>query len=160
MAEFIRGSALPGPRVKTEVVRVKGTETQTFTIVSEQIFGIDIHWQAGRSHECTLEKGACTGCEGAWAKKWKGYLHVVPWHDKDHPAFLELTASAVERLAIFVPTGKTLRGLIVQIGKSKGGVRGRYIVQVLERRMADEELPAEIDPYPTLQFLWKCKKIK
>jgi hypothetical protein len=160
MAEFFRGAAPPPSQTKVEVIRVKGTDTQTFFVLSRQIFGVEIHWLLGRSVECTKSKGGCKGCEGAAPSKWKGYLHVVPGFDREKTVFLELTPAAVERLSLLAAGLQDLRGLILQIGKSRGGARGRYVVQVQERRIPDAELPAESDPYPTLQFLWNCKKAK
>jgi len=46
--------------------------------------------------------------------------------------------------------------MIFRMGKTKGGKKGRYVVTVLERRIDECELFKELDPYPTLQFLWKC----
>jgi len=157
MASKIKGAQPPRPGPRTEVIRVTGTELQTFTLLSVAILGKEIHWYGGRSHECTKLQRPCEGCKSAWPVKWKGYVHVIPWRDPKHLAFLELTANAVNRLEMCAPEETSWRGCIVQIAKTKGKAKGRYVIQVLPRKVPDAELPLEEDPYPTLQFLWNCK---
>lgn len=157
MTDFYRGALPPRPGPRTAIMRVKGTELQSFTFISEAVFGCEIHWYAGRSHECTKHSTTCKGCTLAWPVKWKGYVHAIPWTDRLHPVFLELTYNAVERIRCSLPEGATLRGLCVQIGKTRGASKGRYVIGVLERRMPESELPKEEEVLPMLQFLWNCK---
>jgi len=157
MAGRIRGALPPNSSVRTQIVRVKGTEMQTFTILSTAIFGQDIHWYGNRSHQCTKEQGDCLGCNRAWPAKWKGYLHCVHWQSAEEPVFLELTKDAYIRLEKFAPERQSFRGLVVQVSKSKGGARGRYILNVLPREVPETELLPEEDPFPILRFLWNVK---
>jgi len=157
MADFYRGAKPPRPGPRTAIVRVKGTELQTFTFLSASVFGCEIHWFGGRSHECMKLQRTCKGCASSWPVKWKGYVHALSWADRSSPVFLELTYNAVERIRMALPNGESLRGVSVQIAKSRGGAKGRYVIAVLERRMPESELQAEEEPLPMLQFLWNCK---
>ena len=49
--------------------------------------------------------------------------------------------------------GENLRGSIIKVSRTKGGPRGRYMIEVLERRIADDALPEERDPLQTLRML-------
>jgi len=159
MTSHINGSQMPtrkGPRVP--VVRVTSTEPQQFTIVSKSIFGQDIHWFRGRSHECTKETKKCNGCERGWSEKWKGYLDCVLWHTtQGERCFLELTPRACEMLLQLAEKDRPLRGLVIRVSKTKGGAKGRYLISALERRIDERELPQEEDPLPVLRKLWLSK---
>jgi len=155
MIERYSGATPPGRSRHTKVVRVQTAENQQFCIVSRSIFGQYVHWYGNRTHQCTREKSKCNGCERAWPSKWLGYLHVIPLGCPD--AFLELTAAACDDLVEQAPEDKPLCGLQVRIRKTKGGKKGRYIIEILERRVDPATLPQERDPLDTLLFLWKCK---
>jgi hypothetical protein len=71
---------------------------------------------------------------------------------------LELTDTAWRLLEEQSPDQKNLRGIKFQIGRTKGGAKGRYIINVMEGVIPCEQLPEEKDPYPTLKFLWSCKR--
>jgi len=139
-----------------QVKRVTTSELQTFIILSRAFFGQWIHWYGHRSHECTKDFKACNGCERGWPYKFLGYIHVVGMPDSAE-CFLELTQTACELIDKQVPEGENLRGQRMNIRKTKGGPKGRYIVDVLERRVDPLTLPEEKDPLETLRFLWACK---
>jgi len=159
MSGKIRGAQPPHSGYKTEIVRVKSTNIQSYTCISTAVFGQDIHWFGNRSHECSKAKSECNGCLRGWPVKWKGYIHCQDWQSKMALVFVEFTASAVEKLLASIPERETLRGAILQICKTKGGAKGRYVVNVLPRVVPDIELPKEEDPYPILCFLWRCKNV-
>ena len=156
MGGKIRGSIPPKPGPSNEVVRVKTTTPQKFLILSRATFGQWIHFYATRSHECTLDRGACERCTWGWPRKWKGYLHAVQLADKAR-VFVELTPAAFEMVSQVVPEGEDLRGLILSISKTKGGPKGRYMIHVEGVRRDPVQLPEEEDPLPVLRYLWNCK---
>jgi len=156
MDSHYTGAPPPEVRPRTEIVRVTTSTAQQFTIFSKSIYGQNIHWYARRSHECTKDFKRCNGCDRNWPAKWLGYLHA--WHlGEDKPCFIELTRTACDLLVRQAPEKEPLRGLQVRISKSRGGPKGRYHVEVLERRVADAQLPQERDPLTVLRFLWTCK---
>jgi hypothetical protein len=55
-------------------------------------------------------------------------------------------------------TTQKLRGMRFRLSRTKGGARGRYLVNILEVPAPEEELPIERDPLQTLRFLWNAKK--
>jgi len=159
MSSHIKGSVphRPGPRVP--VVRVTSTEKQRFTILSAAVFGQRIHWHSNRSHECTQDwKKSCVGCDRGWAQKWKGYLDCILWHvTTGERCFLEITPRAFELIVSLAEKEKSLRGLVITVAKTKGGAKGRYLIEVLQRRIDEKDLPQEADPLPILRKLWLSK---
>jgi hypothetical protein len=153
----INGSLPPARKQRNLIYRVTTAETQQFVIVSRAIFGQNIHWANGRSHECTKDKGKCDGCQKGWPGKWLGYLQAIRVPDNEE-VFLELTYTACMMLIHSAEEGKPFNGLQVRISKTKGGPKGRYKVDVMPRRLDVGTLPDEKDPRTTLAFLWACKK--
>src|SRR5205814_5942315 len=142
---LVRGTKPPPKKQRMEVVRIKTQEPEMLVIVSKCIWGQPVHWFGRRSHECTQDRGRCKGCEENWPCKWQGYLHVTN-HTLSWNGFLELTALAWGILLSQVRVGENLRGSIIKVSRTKGGPRGRYMIEVLERRIADDALPEERDP--------------
>lgn len=151
------GAKPPSARQRTLIHRVTTSEVQQFVIYSKNIFGQYTHWANRRSHECRHDAGRCKGCENGWPQKFLGYLYCHDMQAKEE-CFLELTQTACDLLCVQVPEGENFRGLQVRIRKTKGGPKGRYIIDVLERRVDPATCPAERDPREVLQFLWNCKK--
>lgn len=151
-----RGAQPPPRGVRSDIVRVTTCDTRQFCILSKNVFGQYVHWYGGRSHECAADSSQCNGCLRQWPRKWLGYLYV---HEISHeqPVFLELTRRACELLWAQAPQDENLRGVQVRISKTKGGSKGRYLVNVLERRVPDEHLTADKDPVEVLRYLWRCK---
>lgn len=156
MTARIKGSAPPPSGPKTEIYRVTSETKQTFIILSRSCLGKDIHWYGNRSHECTLDKGECDKCQRAWPRKWKGYLHC--FHvQANAKVFLEITPSAFSLLCNLAPPNEDFRGLTMNVSKTKGGRKGRYVIEVQIGRRDTAQLPEEEDPLPILRYLWTCK---
>lgn len=156
MTERIRGSAPPKPGPSCQIVRVTTVTRQSFVCLSNALFGTEIHWYASRSHECTADKGQCERCARNWPRKWKGYIHAVSLSDNVR-VFVELTPDASNKLLNAAPQDEPLRGLKVHLSKTKGGPKGRYIVEVQFGRVDPATLPAEEDPLKILRYLWNVK---
>lgn len=157
MAGIYAGTPPPAPVARMDVIRVTSAESVQFVILSASVWGQGVHWSGSRTMECAKEKRLdCEGCKRGLPWKWKGYLHVTD--GKGWSGFLELTPTACKLIETQVGNTSCLRGVIFKIRRTKGGAKGRYIVEVLERRLPDEELPADKDPYATLKYLWSCKR--
>lgn len=157
MSDRVKGVLPPTPRMRGHLLRILTAESKQFICISEMPYGQNVHWWGNRSHECHHDKGQCEGCKRGWPSKWKGYLHVqTDVHGGD--VFLELTATAWLLIEQQVPAGENFRGIIFRIRRTKGGAKGRYLVEVLPRRISEEELPREKDPRDLLRFLWSCKR--
>jgi hypothetical protein len=155
--ELVTGSAPPVPKSKMDVIRILTTETHQLVVVSKAIYGQYVHWFGRRSHECFSDRGGtCKGCAANWPRKWQGYLHVI--RPGGWQGFLEITATAWQLIEVQLRTGETLRGARIKVGRTKGGAKGRYLIEVLERREPDEHLPQARDPLPILRMLWNAKK--
>jgi len=157
MADLVKGAEPPAPTRRMEVFRVTTAETTTFVCCSSAIFGQWVHWFGRRSHECRKDRGDCEGCRNNWPVKWKGYLHVMDPLGRSE-GFLEVTATCWTLLVNQLPERQTLRGIRFRISRTKGGAKGRYLVNVLELKATEESLPIERDPLNTLRFLWNAKK--
>lgn len=157
MSDLVTGVAPPAPKQRMDVIRIVSAEPHQLIVVSKAIFGQPVHWFGKRSHECKTERGNCEGCKDNWPQKWQGYLHVMtPQHNWQ--GFLEITATAWQLILSQMPSGQNLRGIIIRVGRTKGGSKGRYLIEVLERRIPDDDLPQERDPLTTLRMLWRSKK--
>lgn len=155
MGAKIRGCEPPNRIKRSEIVRVKTVEKQRFIILSTQCFGTMTHWYCGRSHECTKEKGTCKGCVNSWPDKFLAYIHVLRMSPQEE-CYVELTETAYKML-LTATLGVELRGATVDISKTKGGAKGKYIIARVEHAASVRHLPEEKDPYPLLSWLWNYK---
>jgi hypothetical protein len=159
MSELYNGTPPPAaPKVRLDIVRVTSAESHHFICYSRAVWGQPVHWYGRRTHECTQDREKkCEGCMKGWPVKWKGYLHVrniaASWE-----GFLELTDTACRLLVEQLGDNQNLRGLKFRIARTKGGAKGRYLVEVSQGRVPDDSLKQERDPYEILKFLWNCKK--
>jgi len=157
MQATIRGAPPPPPQSVMIVYRVTGSESQEFVCVCSAPTGVFVHWHGRRSHECRRETGDCQGCRENWPSKWQGYLHVLSDMGR-REGFLEITSTCYHLLQTKMPDKQAWRGMRFRISRTKGGPRGRYLVDVLEARVTSENLIAERDPVPLLRKLWGAKK--
>jgi hypothetical protein len=156
--ELVTGTAPPPSVRKKEVIRHTSREWGLFVVLSSSAWGVDTHWDGRRTEECFKPKQKdCPGCKRGLPGRWKCYLHVTNG-SKTWDGFLELTAAAWAMLEAQIPNKTSLRGLMIRLKKSSGGPKGRYIVEVLERVLEPDCLENAEDPYPTLRFLWGCKR--
>ncbi len=155
MSDLFRGALPPAPKSKMDVVRVTSSESHTFIVFSRSFFGQFVHWWGNRTHECLSQKKmTCEGCQRGWPVKFKAYLHVRRL-SADWEGFVELTDTAARLIEAQVPEGSNLRGCKIRIGRTKGGAKGRYIIEVYESRLPEDQLREEKDPYATLRQLAK-----
>lgn len=153
MEDRFKGPRPPAPGPNTEIVRVSWTEPRLLICYSPAITCAYVHWFGNRSHECRGSAEICERCQQSQPRKWKGYLHVAP-NSNARGFFMEITPTFEDMLAMQVPRGESLRGVIFKVSKSKGGAKGRFIVDVMERRAIESTMQVERDPMPTLRMLW------
>lgn len=156
MAGRIRGAPAPKPGPRVEIVRITSAERQLFFILGSAVFGQQIHWYGGRSHECRADKGECENCKRGWPSKWKGYLHAIRQSDNQE-VFIELTPAACHTLDSLIPESESYRGKVLNFSKTKGGAKGRFVIQVTSNTFNLRDAPAEADPVNVLRYLWACK---
>jgi hypothetical protein len=157
MSNLIAGTVPPKPAKRKEIVRITSSEARLYICLSASVWGQGVHWCGKRTEECLKDRKLdCPGCKRGLPWKWKGYLHVsdgVGWD-----GFLELTPTAMQLLQAQLPNATSLRGIMFKIRRTKGGARGRYVIEVLERMLMDGDIPEGADPLETLRFLWSCKR--
>jgi hypothetical protein len=135
-----------GPKIM--VVRVESTSPTTFVILSKFAWGVPFHWYGNRSHRCTKETHeSCENCVKMWPDKWRAYLHCDRISGATvEECIVEITNNALVNLETQTAGKENFRGCIIQLSKTAGGKKGRFIVQVLERSVPEQEMRAECDP--------------
>jgi hypothetical protein len=70
-----------------------------------------------------------------------------------------LTVTACESVLAQADKTSTLRGMIIEVNKTKGGAKGRYVISALEKKIAETELAGygHEDVLPILRKLWGHK---
>lgn len=154
----IRGTAPPKKiGLEIEVVRIVSTEMRIYVLLSSAPWGSFFHW-AGASLPCTGDEESCERCKRLVPRKWRGYIHALEQHGTStREVILELTHVALASLDVSLAM-RDYRGSIVQLRKTKGGAKGRFLIDVMERRVTDQTLPAERDPAPVLKKLWELNE--
>ena len=155
----MRGSLPRASGPALEVLRVVTTSPRRFTILSSSWWGKHFHLYANRSHDCAADNGGeCPRCKEGWPQKWRAYAHVQPWGAEGiappKPAILELTKAAIDQVEGLLPEGITLRGVKLEVSKTRGGAKGRYLCNTLPGIVEEALLLPELDPEPILRILW------
>jgi len=153
---LVRGALPPAPQKKIWIHRVKVQNWQQFVALGDRLYGIWTHWVCGRTRPCSRDTGKCEHCERSEPARWRGYLHCLE-DDGRTECFLEITANAWESFAGQIRERETVRGTIFRVCRTKGGARGRYVVELLERKLDPDKLPAERTPGELLRYLWGTK---
>lgn len=157
--KHVAGPMVPKTGPRLPIIRITATQSTRFVSLSPQIHGQLIHWKWGRSHQCHGSPDDCEGCRGRWPQRWKGYLYCLQYVGKHEPCFIELTSTAAELLLKPCQELPHLRGVCFDISKTKGGPKGRFIINVQERVMPETEISVypPMDVMPILIGLWKAK---
>lgn len=158
-SDFVTGHVPPQVRSQKQVIRVKGTDPVHLVCVSDKAEGLYIHWIGGHSVECPGDE-VCDHCRAGVGKKWKGYLDCITMGPRSYTLFLEVTPTAFEIFTKQLESGKSMRGVYFTICKTKGGAKGRYVIEVKERRIEEQKLPAAESARPLLRKLWAASKAK
>lgn len=157
-SDYVDGPLPPKPRNTKQVIRHTSTEKIEYCSLSRKIKTVWIHW-IGRSVECSDDEH-CVPCLKGKGRKWKGYLDVIVMGSPQWNAFLELTPVAWEKIEKLFDKERGLRGCRFTIAKTKGGPKGRYLVDVLERYFDMENAQEEESPMPVLRRLWAINAAK
>jgi hypothetical protein len=155
---LVDGPALPVNNFVKRVLRITLPEITEMTVLSPRIMSLWIHW-VGRSMRC-VEDGPCKYCEKGIGRKWKGYIDVLIMGKTCYPAWIEMTPTAANLILQGLDKEKGLRGARLQMSKTRGGAKGRYIIHVHEHYTAAERLPEEQSPIKTLETLWEINARK
>lgn len=150
---MMRGSAPPlFPGIELEVVRITTPNRRLFYLCSDKPWGAYYHW-SGCSLECT-QPNPCALHDRSVPLKWRGYVHALEQHGvAQREVIIELTQTALVMLDLQL-CGQPVRGTMVNIAKTKGGKHGRFVVEVVPRRIDAATLCDERDPEPVLRKLW------
>lgn len=153
----IKGPGFPTRYQTREIVRISSTVPMKCVCVSSAPWSVITHWRKGRSERCGGDAADCEGCRQSVPLRWRGYLHVIVPPGKE-AVFIELSENAVKEILFAFNHRDSLRGCMFGISKTKGGLRGRFIVEPMERVVEESTLPPEETPAATLNFLWSLKR--
>lgn len=138
-----------------EVTRIVSSTARHFVVLSEKGFGAWFHW-IGRSVPC-MKPDACERCKKS-LPKWRCYVHALELvNTTKKTVIIELTLPAMALIEIQL-AGQPFRGTQVKISKTKGGKHGRFLVEVLPRRVGGQTLPDAHNPADTLAKLWSINE--
>jgi len=154
MSNEVNGPLPPAHRARVQIVRVDWTEPREFTCISEVPWTKFVHYIGGRSEEC-LHPHDCAACNIPVNKKWQMWLQVLN-HTGKEMCYLEMTETAYDLMKFQLHHGKNWRGLRFRVCKTKGGKKGRFRIEVLERRIESRDLPPSVAPIGILKFLWNA----
>lgn len=149
----IRGAAPPSaPGIETEVVRITSVDRRHFYLVSHEPWCAYFHWN-GASLKCD-DPEKCDKCEKGMPRKWRAYIHALEQLGTvQRSVILEITHMCTVILDVQL-CGQPWRGSYCVLSKTKGGKHGRFVVEVMPRRIDANTLPNEINPAPILEKLW------
>jgi hypothetical protein len=162
MQSHVSGAPRPRPGPTQTVVQLAAGEKLDCVILSNAIWGVGTHWNDragnhGRSERCTKEHGECSGCNAELPCRWKGYLHVFCFMRR-RAVFVELTPASAESIDLQAFADRPLRGQRLKLKRGEGGKKTRIEVEVVDYHGDDQTLPAEADPEPILESLWKWRR--
>lgn len=141
--------------LELEVIRIVTSTPRHFILLSEKAFGAWFHW-IGRSVRCG-QPGECERCKKSRAK-WRAYIHAFELlATAKKSVILELTLPAVSLIEAQLAM-QPLRGTQVKLAKTKGGKHGRFVVEVLPRRVTSQTLPEGATVMLTLDKLWQINE--
>lgn len=139
-----------GPEIY--IMRLKGRERFSYTIFSESMFGIWVHWAGRKSAPHFSDTERCPGCKRQEPKRWKGFLHCF-CIEKKQEVFLELTPASAHSLLDQLAVGEVLRGQGIVVERTKGD-NGRLLIRVCNSHPDPAKLPPALDPQVSLLSLW------
>lgn len=156
---FYDGPEPPKFEKRREILKITSPIAMQFVIISHRPYAVIYHWINGRSQQCRAAFGDCEGCQAGSRQKWCCYLHAFSWGaTATEECFIEISASASQALQRLTEGRESLRGTIVSLARTKGGIKGKYLVDVKERVIPSEELPEVQKPDSLLKKLWAAKR--
>jgi hypothetical protein len=138
-----------------EVTRIISSTPRQFVVLADKAFGAWFHWK-GRSVRCAKPE-PCERCLASEAK-WRCYVHAIELLGAlTKSVIIELTLPAIALVEIQL-SNQPLRGTQVKLSKTKGGKHGRFVVEVLPKRISTATLPVAHDVATTMNKLWEINE--
>lgn len=141
-----------------QIRKVRESETLTCAIVSRSITGCRTHWNGKQTVPCFAEKRKCEGCRLGYPARWIGFLHVCNL-DGSGAEFLELTTISANRLLHLQGDRPDLRGMIITVNREGGKKKAPLKVAAHPDCLDPQKLGKALEPWPTLQRLWRLNDI-
>jgi len=157
MDEFRLDPTPPRKMPTLNIVRLKAGEEMFCRCLSQKPFGYYSHWAGKFSVLCRKDAAKCEGCRKQMPVKWKGLLHVIN-QSNGRAMFVEITNTVGLALADQLPMNEDLRGKRLRLCRSRGGDNGRLKAEVMHEARPALDLPAELDPWPTLARIFDLER--
>lgn len=146
------------PRIGPEVpiLRILGSATRTYEILSPRIQGFWSHWDGQKTVACVGElPEQCVNCLKKFPLRWKGFLNVWDFA-RSADAFLELTPYAATSIGNQLGKGESLRGMRLNIRRTSDATRAHLRVELLPALGIDTGRPQWREAEPYVRELWGC----
>lgn len=143
----------PDPTPHLHVTRLKAGGRFRGWILSAAIWGVWTHWTGRFSVPCQQNGTPCPRETHKLPQRWKGYLHVQD-PDKEVSTLIELTPESAREVMAQASLTGNLRGCMIELQRGEKANNSRLIARLLIRHHNPDDLPAAVDPEPTLRHLW------
>lgn len=153
VGEILRQAAPPPNPFTIRVWTPDRGVVWTATCLSPSVYGCLTHWTGTRTVPCTVPAEHCAGCRDQRPSRWRGFLLCASLED-GRTRFVALTAKAWHDLEARLHGVTELRGIQLKISRSQKAANGRLDVFPIGRHPNPSLLPADQDPFPTLQLMW------
>lgn len=158
MGNLLRCDTPPPPGPRHIIRRIRANEKKQFVLLSK-LHGCWTHYNGRTTQPCFDGKKQCEGCQRAFPKRWKGYIHCLNQTDATEE-FLEVTPLFAKQLESCVGTiGPKMRGNRILVERGRGD-KSRLRLELQSHCDVLPSCPALPDPkepWETLERLWEAK---
>lgn len=156
--ELSRSKMPPRPGPKMDFLTIRNTDPADYIVLSEQIFAHDVHWIGTRTMPCTEGKPLCEYCNMNKPIRWRGYLHVIPYHQTGKQYFLCLTPAVGWEMLNEIEPGYSFRGKLLTVWRANKSASSLMLFRWKENHTTFRDLPPELDPGPFLDTVFRKRK--
>ena len=134
------------------ITRPPAKSPMRLLILSHDITGCYTHFVHGRTRPHTSSN--CEGCQNNRLPEWHGYLACLQ-STNGLKWILEVTKGCAKALDEEFRTHRTLRGAIIEAGRTSSKVNGRQYVRVLSHAEQMDTLQKAPNLQPFLARMWQ-----
>lgn len=133
------------------ILTIPAGDARQYLILSPQLVGVPVHWDPAccRTVPCTGEECRVDHFGTHLTEQWWG---AVVGRTGGRVLMLAFTESAVKEFPALTEKGRNLVGMPVEIGRPKGGKRGKMVVTPFTCSVNAAKLPAAPD---VREFLYR-----
>lgn len=137
------------------VMRPPQKGTMRLLVLSGDLTGTYTHFWHGRTTPCKREH--CEACQASRMPEWHGYLACLQADTKIR-WILEVTKGCAKNLDDWFRERRTLRGTLIEVGRTSAKPNGRQFVRCLSQFSEREEMLKAPDLHPILARMWQQRE--